>query len=257
MSSYGQYCPIAQALDVIGDRWTLLIIRDMLTGTRHFNALQRGLPGLSRGLLAKRLRQLQAAGVIEKRVLTTGQKTTEYRLTAAGQALQEVINTLVIWGATWAFGDPSPEQLDPLLLLWWMHDRVHVDRLPQDRIVVQFHFLEARPDTYWLVLARQDVTICLTDPGYAIDVLVTTPLATGFKLWLGRISYTDALQHHGLQVDGIPRLTRAFPDWFVWSPAAPAIRALAPAPVPSAQAGDSSHRNPAFRPGVAPPKSLQ
>jgi len=234
MSKYGQYCPIAMALEIIGDRWTLLIIRDMLTGTRHFNALQRGLPGLSRGLLAQRLRQLEAAGVIEKHIHRTGRKTTEYRLTEAGQGLQEIINALVVWGATWAFGDPSPEQLDPILLLWWMHDRVHLDRLPQARVVIQFHFLGADPEIYWLVLARQDVTICLTDPGYEIDVLVTGPLATCFKLWLGRISYPDAIQHHGLQVDGIPRLTRAFPDWFAWSPAAPAIRALAPAPIPPA-----------------------
>ena len=226
MSKYGQYCPIAMALEVIGDRWTLLIIRDMLTGTRHFNALQRGLPGLSRGLLARRLRQLEAEGVIEKRRNAAGRKTTEYQLTPAGQALEGVINSLVVWGATWAFGDPSPEQLDPILLLWWMHDRVHVDRLPQDRVVIQFHFLGGDPDTYWLVLARQDVTICLTDPGYEIDVLVTGDLVTCFKLWLGRISYPEAIHDHGLRVEGLPRLTRAFPDWFAWSPAAPVIRAL-------------------------------
>ncbi|KAB2861130.1 MAG: helix-turn-helix transcriptional regulator, partial [Anaerolineae bacterium] len=91
MSKYGQYCPIAQALEIVGDRWTLLIIRDMLTGTTQFNDLERGLPGLSRGLLAARLRQLQAAGVVEKQFNNSGRKTTEYHLTEAGQELQTVI----------------------------------------------------------------------------------------------------------------------------------------------------------------------
>ena len=107
MLSYGQYCPVAQALELIGDRWTLLIIRDMLTGMQHFNDFERGLPGLSRGLLAKRLRQLQEAGVIEKHVNEAGRKTTEYHLTASGQALYDVISALTVWGADWAFGDPS------------------------------------------------------------------------------------------------------------------------------------------------------
>ena len=225
MSKYGQYCPVAQALETIGDRWTLLIIRDLLTGTTQFNDLDRGLPEISRGLLAKRLRQLQEAGIIEKRFNPSGRKTTEYRLTQAGRELQEVINSLMVWGATWAFGDPSPEQLDPLLLLWWMHNRVNVDQLPEARVVVQFDFRGAKVATYWLVLTVEDVTVCLTDPGYEIDVLVTADLATFFKLWLGRINYGEAIHDYGISVEGLPRLVRAFPNWFAWSLAADTVRA--------------------------------
>lgn len=224
MSKYGQYCPIAQALEIIGDRWTLLIIRDLLTGTTQFNDLERGLPGISRGLLAKRLRQLQEAGVVEKRFNASGRKTTEYHLTQAGKALQDVINSLLVWGATWAFGDPSPEQLDPLLLMWWMHNRVNGDQLPQHRVVIQFDFRGAKTESFWLVLTTCDVTICLTDPGYEIDLLVTADLATFFKLWLGRISYHEALESQGVQVEGAPRLVRAFPNWFAWSHAAETVR---------------------------------
>lgn len=225
MSKYGQYCPVAQALELLGDRWTLLIIRDMLTGTRHFNDLERGLPGISRGLLAKRLRQLQAAGVIEKRLNRSGRQTTEYHLTQAGQEIHDIINALLVWGANWAFGDPSPEQLDPLLLLWWMHDRVNVAQLPADRTVIQFDFYGAATESYWLVLSSADVTLCLTDPGYDIDVWVNADLATFFKLWLGRIDYHEAIHSAEVRVEGNPQLVRAFPNWFAWSVAAPAVRA--------------------------------
>jgi DNA-binding HxlR family transcriptional regulator len=225
MSKYGQYCPVAKALEIIGDRWTLLIIRDMLSGTRHFNDLERGLPGISRALLAKRLRQLADAGVIEKHVNGSGRQSSEYRLTQAGQELQAVIGALLMWGVNWAFGDPSPEQLDPLLLLWWMRNRVNIDQLPSNRVVVQFDFYGAQNVTYWLILAAEDVTVCLTHPGYNIDVLVTSDLATCFKLWLGRINYNEAISDYGVRVEGMPRLVRAFPDWFLWSEAADVVRA--------------------------------
>jgi DNA-binding HxlR family transcriptional regulator len=224
-SKYGQYCPVAQALEVLGDRWTLLIVRDMLTGTTHFNDMERGLPGISRALLAKRLRQLQQIGVIEKHFSTSGRKTTEYHLTQAGHELQAVIGSLLSWGAVWAFADPSPDQLDPLLLMWWIHDRINIDQLPENRTVVQFDFHGAEKCNYWLVLMTEGVSLCLTDPGYEINVLVTADLATFFKLWLGRISYTEALNDYGVSVDGIPRLVRAFPKWFAWSPAAAVVSA--------------------------------
>lgn len=225
MSKYGQYCPVAQALDILGERWTLLIIRDMLTGTVHFNALQRGLPGLSRGLLAKRLRQLELAGLIKKQTSAAGRHTTAYYLTAAGQALYPVIESLLNWGATWAFGDPSPEELDPLLLMWWMRNRVYLEHLPDERVVVQYDFYGAETCTYWLMLTRSDVSVCLTDPGYDLTLLVTADLATFFKLWLGRIGYDEAIDAYGVRVDGLPRYVRAFPSWFTWSPAAAAVRA--------------------------------
>jgi DNA-binding HxlR family transcriptional regulator len=225
MAKYGQYCPVAQALELIGDRWTLLIIRDMLTGTRHFNDLQRGLPGISRALLARRLRQLEEAGIVAKQVNNSGRKTTAYALTQAGQDLHAVIGALLNWGATWAFGDPSPEQLDPLLLLWWMHNRVREDCLPEERVVIQFEFHGAKTETYWLVLRRNDTTICLTDPGYEISLLIVAELAKFFKLWLGRIDYDEAIRSHDIQIDGLPRHIRAFPEWFAWSPAAEAVRA--------------------------------
>lgn len=225
MSKYGQYCPIAQALELIGDRWTLLIIRDMLTGTKHFNDFERGLPGISRGLLSKRLRQLQDSGIIEKHENETGRKTTEYHLTSAGCELQDVISALLMWGTKWSFGDPTADQLDPVLLMWWVHQRVNIDQLPPGQVVVQFNFTGAKTITFWLLLTRDDVTLCMTDPGFEIDVLVRADLAAFFKLWLGRISYEEALDSGNVQVDGLPRLVSAFPDWFAWSAAHTTVRA--------------------------------
>lgn len=217
MSKYGQYCPVAKSLEILGDHWTLLVIRDLLTGTSHFNELERGLPGISRALLASRLRHLQRAGLIEKHLHGSGRQTTEYRLTSAGRGLFEVVNSLRIWGEAWAFGDPTPEDLNPVLLMWWMRKRVDVDQLPQQRTVAQFDFYGAATVSFWLILTQEDVSLCLTDPGYETNVLITADLVTFFKLWGGRIRYQEALARDDLRVDGIPSLVHAFPRWFGWS----------------------------------------
>jgi DNA-binding HxlR family transcriptional regulator len=223
MSKYGQYCPVAKSLEILGDHWTLLIIRDMLTGTTHFNDLERGLPGISRALLATRLKQLQRAGVIAKRLTDSGRNSTEYQLTQAGQELLPVVMSLRTWGEAWAFGEPTPEELDPVLLMWWMRNRVSRERLPAHRVVVQFDFHGVAVVSFWMILTTHDASICLTDPGYEINVLVSADLAALFKLWAGRISYQEALRDYEVSVEGIPSLIYAFPNWFGWSAAAPAV----------------------------------
>jgi DNA-binding HxlR family transcriptional regulator len=225
MYQYGQYCPVARAAEILGDRWTLLIVRDLLLGTCHFNDLERGLPGISRALLADRLRRLHRVGLLEKRVASNGRRTTEYVLTAAGEELQSVIDVLMAWGATWAFGGPRTEELDPVLLMWWMRDRICAQRLAQKRIVIQFDFHFQRHETYWLLIEEADVSVCISDPGYEINVVVTADLSVFYQLWLGRISYREAVSEYGVKIDAIPAYVRAFPRWFAWSPAAPTVRA--------------------------------
>jgi DNA-binding HxlR family transcriptional regulator len=225
MYRYGQYCPVASAVEILGDRWTLLIVRDLLTGTRHFNDLERGLPGISRALLSERLRRLQEVGIIKKQSAGAGRRTA-YSLTRAGRDLQPVIFSLTEWGSQWAFGEPRPEQLDPVLMLWWMRGRVLADQLPQPRVVIQFDFRGAHSGSYWLLLTADDVSLCLTPPGFEIDVLVTADLAAWFQLWLGRLDYAEALRAEQVRVEAVPRLARGFPRWFAWSPAAPVVRAV-------------------------------
>ncbi|MAT97910.1 MAG: transcriptional regulator [Anaerolineaceae bacterium] len=225
MYKYGQYCPVAKAVEILGDRWTLLIVRDLLTGTCHFNELERGLPGISRGLLAERLRRLERMELVEKVDLANGRKRTAYYLTEAGQELQSVINSLLVWGARWAFEEPEEDELDPVLLMWWMRSRVCVEELPEERVVVRFDFQGAKYETFWLLLSKEDVSVCLTDPGFDLDLLVTADLSAFFQIWLGRFTFDDALRENLIEVDGIPALADALPDWFAYSLAAPAVRA--------------------------------
>jgi len=137
------------ATEILGDRWTLLIVRDLLSGMKHFNDLERGLPGISRGLLSERLRRLEHAGVLVKVSRGRGRKT-EYRLTPAGAELHDVINALMVWGARWAFDEPTEEQLDPVLLMWWMRNRIREDQLPPEQVVIEFNFAHHKTETYWL-----------------------------------------------------------------------------------------------------------
>jgi DNA-binding HxlR family transcriptional regulator len=227
MYKYGQYCPIAKAAEIIGDRWTLLIVRDLLTGTRHFNDLERGLPGISRGLLAERLRRLERMEVVEKIERPDKRRSTAYYLTEAGQELEAVINSLLVWGARWAFEDPDATDLDPLLLMWWMRSRVCVEELPSRQVLVRFDFKGAKVETFWLLMTKGDTSVCLTDPGFDLDVLVTADLSAFFQIWLGRLSLTDARLDGRVQIDATPALARAFPGWFAYSLAAPAVRAAA------------------------------
>jgi DNA-binding HxlR family transcriptional regulator len=227
MHKYGQYCPVARAAEILGDRWTLLIVRDLLCGMQHFNELERGLPGISRALLSERLRRLQQVGVLERLAAPKGRQTS-YHLTQAGRELQGVIDTLLHWGARWAFGEPDPTELDPVLLMWWLHDRVYTERLPPRRIVVEFDFRSARPCTYWLLLEPGAVSVCLKHPGFEIDVLVTAELAAFYQVWLGRVTFAEAVRARQVELDAVPALIRAFPRWFAWSRAAGAVRAAAP-----------------------------
>lgn len=217
MPSYGQYCPVAKATEVFADRWTPLIIREMLGGICHFNDLERGLPGIPRSLLAGRLRRLERAGVI-KRSITPNKRATEYHLTPAGQDLQGVIEALGHWGARWAFGEPEPEELDPVLLMWWMRRRVQRHRLPSQRLVVQFDFCGQHTGSYWLVMEPAEVSVCLQPPGFTIDLLVTADIAACYRVLFRRLTLAEARRTGMIELDGPTSLVRNFPTWWDWFP---------------------------------------
>src|ERR1700712_25163 len=164
MHRYGQYCPVARAAEILTDRWTVLIVRELLADVNHFNELERGLPRMSRTLLAERLRRLQQAGVLERRGASRG-KQTEYRLTSAGRELQPLIDQLGGWGARWAFGDPRANELDPVVLLWWMRRRMCIGAIGKRRLVIQFDLSGGPRQSYWLLVEHADVSVCLKNPG--------------------------------------------------------------------------------------------
>ncbi len=221
MRSYGQYCPVAKASEVLGDRWTLLIVSELIAGANRFNDLARGLPRISRPLLAQRLRALEAAGVVDRRPGSTA-GSSSYHLTTAGEELGPLIRGLAEWGARWAFAEPQPDELDPILLLWWMRGRINRHALPSQRVVIRFDF-DHYSGAYWLILKTDDVSVCLQDPGFATDLAVHADLSAMFEVWLGRITLQEAQAAGTVKVQGLPALTRALPSWLELAPIAYAV----------------------------------
>jgi DNA-binding HxlR family transcriptional regulator len=210
--SYGQYCPISRAAEVIGDRWTLLIVRDLLVGNTRFSELIRGNPGLSRALLTRRLDQLQRAGLVVRT------DDGGYRPTAAGEDLRSVVLGLADWGARWTFGEPQPEELDPDLLLWWLHRRIERSALPDGRFVVHVRF-DDHPKRYWIVIEGEP-SLCLSDPGFPVDVTLRTCRAALYRVYLGRQPLADALARREVVLEGRPGAVRAVVAAFGRSPIA-------------------------------------
>jgi DNA-binding HxlR family transcriptional regulator len=223
VQKYNQYCPVARTTEILGERWTLLIVRELILGSHRFNEIERGLPGISRSLLSSRLRHLEDAGIVE-RLPGAHSKVAEYHLTAAGRDLKKVIEALGAWGVLWAFGEPRPEELDAGLLIWKIHQRINRELLPERRTVVEFDFSGPRARRVWLLLERREVSVCVTPPGFDSDVVVRSDLAFFYGLWLGRIGYDAAIRCGSLVVEGHPALVRQLPQWLMWSPMAGFVR---------------------------------
>ncbi|SFQ99033.1 DNA-binding transcriptional regulator, HxlR family [Lentzea waywayandensis] len=216
MRTYAQYCPIVRAVEVLGDRWTLLIVRDMLTGASRFNELARGLPGLSRALLSRRLRQLANAGLVQR----TGDG---YTLTPPGEALRPLVFGLADWGARYAFGDPRADELDPEVLMWWMHGRVDTGTLSK-RANIEVRINDRRR-TFWLVVEPGDASICYTDPGLEVDAVLASDIATLYRMWEGEVGLLDAVRAGTIELTGTRWVVRGLPEWLKLSPVAEHVRA--------------------------------
>ncbi len=212
MPGYGQFCPVAKAAEVFAERWTPLIMREILLGSRHFNELERGLPRISRSVLAQRLKSLEHDGLIVRRGAEDG-RSSEYLPTPAGQELFDVIQLLGVWGARWMNREVQPEDTDIDLLMWDMHRRIELDRLPGRRIVVEVQFTGLSHRRYWLVLERSGASVCVTDPGFDIDLSITADTMTLHRVWVGHQAFETALRSRAIQIDGPPELCRAFPTW--------------------------------------------
>ena len=214
MAGYGQFCPIAQAAEVLTERWTPLVIREIaITGSRRFNDIRRGVPLMSSSLLSKRLRDLERAGVIERRPRDDG-PGNEYHLTQAGQELAPVMTQIGLWGERWLRRPIFEGTPDTGLLMWWVRGTVKTDELPSGRTVVHFRFVGApeKLRNFWLVLP--DADLCLTDPGFGVDVTVNSDPMTLTAVWVGDLAVATALKRRTIKVDGPLHLVRSFPSWF-------------------------------------------
>jgi DNA-binding HxlR family transcriptional regulator len=221
MKGYGQFCPVAKAAEIFAERWTPLVLRELVCGSHRFSHLHRGVPLMSRTLLAQRLVQLEDAGIIRSAARTKG-RGREYFLTPAGEELRPVIEGLGEWGQRWARSQIRPEDLDPGLLMWDIRRRVNTERLPDRRVVVQFDFRAVpktvrSPATFWLILEQRDVDVCLKHPGFEIDLLVDADLVALTKAWMGDLRLADAMRSGLVRVEGPTALVRAFPGWLALS----------------------------------------
>jgi DNA-binding HxlR family transcriptional regulator/putative sterol carrier protein len=225
MKTYGQYCPIAKATEVIGERWSLLVLRELLIGSHRFNDIARGLPEMSRSLLTRRLRQFEEAGLLER-------IDGEYHLTPAGEDLRSIVFGLGEWTARWILDDPQPEELDADKTMWWGHSRIDTSALPARRVVLEFAFSDERQH-YWIVV-EPDVgaSICVADPGFGVDVVVQTDVGTLTRLWNGRQTPASAIRAGQLTCEGPRALVRAMPRVLTIAPPV-VMGASAEAPHPS------------------------
>lgn len=212
MGGYGQYCPVAKACEILAERWTLVIVRELVCGGRRFNEIRRGIPLISPSLLSRRLSELCSAGVI-RRVETGG--SAEYRLTAAGEELRPMVDLLGVWGQKWVRSDYRPEDLDASLLMWDMRRTVDPDQFPPGRHVIEFRFRDGAPKKrrFWLVNENRQVDICLTDPGYPVDLRITSDLASLTKVWMGDIPLERAVAGGTIEIDGNAELARRLRGW--------------------------------------------
>lgn len=212
MPDYGNYCPVSMAAEVVADRWTPLIIRELVLGNTRFNDIARAMPGISRSLLVQRLRHLERRGVLETWPAPTGRD------------LERVIDSLGRWAIEWLFEELRPHDVAPTTLMWWMHRRVDLDRLPPVRTVVAFRHTAPEPTTIWMVMERTEVSVCLQHPGFEVDVEVTASTPTLADVFQGYCSWREAVEAGRLEVTGLPRLVEALPRWFLWSPWAAVTR---------------------------------
>ena len=211
MTSYGQYCSIARTLDVLGERWSLLIVRELLCGSRRFGEIQRGIPRISRTMLSARLRELVDLRVLER--VDEGGPT--YSLTESGRALGNVVRELGVWGQRWLPRTLPPEQLDADLLLWDMHRRVRASALPGSPVLVRFDIPDAgrRGAVRYLLLRRSEVSLCTENPGFPEELVIRSPLRTLVAWWRGDLGLPKA-RSEGMRIEGRRARTRDFERWF-------------------------------------------
>lgn len=213
MRTYGQYCPVSRASEVLAERWTPIILRNVLLGCRRFNEISAGAPGLSRALLTKRLRELERAGILEIQPKPDGPGSL-YLPTAAGQDAWEVLKALGAWGDRWT--EVLDEHADTGVVLWlWAREYVRRDRLPARRVTARFDHRNrhGRAVTDWLLIDDGDMEFCRFDPGFGDDVVVTIGDPVAFARWhLGLIEWSTALRA-GVRVTGDRQLRRALPTW--------------------------------------------
>ena len=218
---YGQYCPLALAVELLCERWTLLVVSRLVDGCSQFNEIHRGVPRISPSLLSRRLNELERAGLIKRGAAKKGLPRS-CTLTPAGQELGPIIDALAVWGQRWS-RDMNKDDLDIAFLAWSMHRNVDNARMPPGRTVIEFQFRNAPPDgrQFWLVHESGSTDMCLKAPGYDVDLQVRADLRLFIEAWRGIRDLRREIQAGHVQLLGPPALRKQFPSWLLLSGLAP------------------------------------
>src|SRR5579875_1892728 len=211
MSTYGQFCPVARAMELLDERWTLLVVRELLLGSRHFNDLRRGVPKMSPALLSKRLKSLCRAGVVER---TEIDGRTTYSLTPCGAELAGVVHALGEWGVRW-MGELVDKDLDAHLLMWDIRRSISIDAWPRARTVVAFRLtgVDPKASRWWLTVSEGTADVCDFDPGYDVAATIEASLRDLTRIWLGELSWSRAILNGTVTVSGAADVRQAVLDW--------------------------------------------
>ncbi len=220
-TTYGQFCPVAMAAEILASRWTFVLLSEMMSGSTRFNEIRRGVPRMSPALLSKRLKELEAANIVKR---VQGSSVIDYRLTAAGEALRPVIKAMGDWSMRWVDTDCTLANLDAQLLMWNMRRRIDPQPLPQRRIVVQFVYpeLPLEQRSYWLIVAPGTGTdLCSIDPGFDVDLYVHADLRAMTSAWMGMSRMEDEIEAERITLTGDRDLIRTLSGWLKRSGFAP------------------------------------
>ena len=213
MSQYGQFCPVAKVTELLGEKWMLLILRELLLGSSRYNEFQRALSRISPTLLTKRLKQLENAGIILRKK-QQGRKGYEYLLTPVGRELSPIVVHMATWGMRWARGQLDEDELDVEFLMWDIHRRLQMDMLPDGETVMCFIFDGlAKFSSWWLIINNGEVDLCTENPGKDVDLYVRTTLPDLVAIWNGDIKIKTALQKQLLKPQGDSQLVKTMPQW--------------------------------------------
>jgi DNA-binding HxlR family transcriptional regulator len=220
-TSYNQFCPVAMAAEILGSRWTLVLLRELLAGSTRFNELRRGVPRMSPALLSKRLKELEAVGVLTRSPVPGDPDTFEYRLTQPGRDLWPVIEAVGVWGQKWIETEASLENLDPNLLMWDMRRNIDPNPMPPGRNTIQVMFADLRGTkrNWWLIVQPgEEVDLCSVDPGFDVDLYVSTDLRTMTEIWMGYTRVEEAKKSEKLVITGNSQLEADLKSWLTLSP---------------------------------------
>jgi len=220
-ASYGQFCPVAMAAEILCTRWTMVVLRELMAGSTRFNELRRGVPRMSPALLSQRLKELEQAGLIMRRPVRDEPGTLDYRLTDAGDDLKPVMEAFGRWGQRWISSELSLTKLDVSLLMWDMRRNLDPRPLPRRRSIVAFQYpeLPAGQRNWWLLVdPAAGVDLCSIDPGFDVDLYVSTDLRTMTAIWMGLETVRQAVSGGRLKITGDRKLAADIQTWLGLSP---------------------------------------